>query len=337
MNSPSTRYNSAIDEQAAIWAARLDGDVLAPGERAALDAWLAQNPAHRTALSQYCQFSADLEEQLPVLVAAGAIKMPAPTRFARKLRSFPRVVLIAVAAAAAVIFGVWVVRPSPQVENFATAVAQRAAYTLADGTRVELSAHTSLRFENAGTSRRVWLAGGEALFVVSKDHARPFTVETPAGSVRVTGTTFNVRTDPTSSALDVTVIEGSVQVRPGQLAGAGAGAAAPFSLGAGDQLSARGGRVTVAALSASALDDALAWRNGQIVFVDVPLREAVARFAHYHGRTVGIPASLATEKIGGRFSLDDWNGFLAALEVALPVKVGHDLSGAVFLSPRTGG
>lgn len=334
MNSPSTRPLLAVDEQAAAWAARLDGDTLAPGERAALDAWLAQDPNHRAALSEYCQLSADLEERLPALVASGAIKMTVPGKSAHQPLTFPRIASIVLAAAAAVAFGIWTMRPSPLIENYATAVAQRAAYVMADGTRVELSAHTSLRFENNGSGRRVRLTGGEAFFAVSKDPARPFTVETPAGTVRVTGTTFNVRTDPTATTLSVTVVEGSVQVRPGAMTGT---EAAPYSLRANDQLFARAGAVTVTSLSSAALDDALAWREGQIVFDDVPLREAVARFAHYHGRTVKVPENLAGEKIGGRFSLDDWNGFLAALEVALPLNVVHDLSGTVFLAPRPGG
>ncbi|MBI2497024.1 MAG: FecR/PupR family sigma factor regulator, partial [Opitutae bacterium] len=55
------------DEQASFWAARLDGSVLSAADRTALDAWLAADPAHRAALSAYCQFSADLEQQLPLL------------------------------------------------------------------------------------------------------------------------------------------------------------------------------------------------------------------------------------------------------------------------------
>src|SRR4051812_11975925 len=104
MNSSTSRYDRAIDEQAATWAARLDGDVLEASERAALDAWLAKSPAHRAALSQYCQLSADLEERLPKLVAAGAVAMPAPKRKARIL-TFPRMSVLALAAAAAVVLG----------------------------------------------------------------------------------------------------------------------------------------------------------------------------------------------------------------------------------------
>src|SRR4051812_49449464 len=90
MNSSTSRYDRAIDEQAATWAARLDGDVLEASERAALDAWLAESPAHRAALSQYCQLSADLEEQLPILVAAGGPKNSSPRKPRRQLLPFPR-------------------------------------------------------------------------------------------------------------------------------------------------------------------------------------------------------------------------------------------------------
>ena len=55
-------------------------------------------------------------------------------------------------------------------------------------------------------------------------------IETPAGSVRVTGTVFNVRTD--KGELDVAVVEGSVQVRPSE-AVAGDEEHTPFEPGTG--------------------------------------------------------------------------------------------------------
>ncbi len=324
MNSSPSRQDLAIDEQAATWAARLDGDVLEASERAALDAWLAKSPAHRAALSTYCQLSADLEEQLPALVDAGVVKLPAPTARRGKVLTFPRAAGFMLAAAAAVALAVWAVRPAPQVENVVTGVAQRQSRTLADGTRVELNAHTSLRFENTATERRARLAGGEAIFMVTKDPSRPFIVETPAGSVRVTGTVFNVRTEQAEGVFEVTVVEGSVEVRPREATGG------PRSLKANDHLLARAGAVDMQAVSQSDLDDILAWRNGQIVFKNVPLSEAVARFARYHGRSITLNEALLGKTLGGLYSIDDFSGFIAAIEYAFEVKATYDhLSGAV--------
>lgn len=331
-----TSFNDPVaDEQAALWAARIDGDTLDRAQRAELDAWLAQKPAHRVLLSQYCQFSADLEAQVPALVAAGGIAAPADAARAHASRrrwTAPRVAAVVLAAAAAIAVTFFTLRPAEPVQTFATAPVQRSTHTLADGTRIELNAQTSLRFENTKTERRVRLASGEALFTVAKDPARPFIVETPGGSVRVTGTTFNVRTAPSQAAFEVTVLEGSVQVRP---SGVGVAAAAgPIALGAGDAFSVRAGQVERRALSPGEVDDALAWRLGQIVFRDVPLREAAARFAYYHGRAIHVAASVAEHTIGGRYSIDDLSGFLGALEAIVEVKATYDLSGAVTIGAR---
>lgn len=327
MNASPSRHDLAIDEQAATWAARLDGDVLGADDRAALDAWLAQSPAHRAALSSYCQFSADLEEQLPALVASGAVSMPAPANRRGKVLTFPRVLSLTLAAAAALAVGLWSVRPASPVQNIAIGVAQRTAQTLADGTRVELNANTSLRFENLANERRVLFAGGEALFMVAKDPARPFIIQTPSGSVRVTGTVFNVRADSTDAILEVTVTEGSVEVRPRD------GTDGPISLKANDRLFARGKHVDVKqALSQSELDDLLAWRNGQIVFNGVPLADAVARFARYHGRTFHVDPSLAAETVGGRHRIDDLDGFLRFIDHAYaPAKATRDQNGGLII------
>lgn len=335
MNASSQNRDAIADEQAALWAARLDGSTLSAADRSALDAWLAQAPAHRTLLSHYCQFSADLEQQLPALVEAGVISMPKKPAAARRAWRAPWFASVTLATAALVVLGVWVAQPSQQFEAISTAVAQRQSVTLSDGTRVELNARTNLRVEITRSERRVRLADGEAFFTVSKDASRPFIVETPTGSVRVTGTVFNVRTE-TAATLDVVVVEGSVQVSPGEIGGTPA--SAPASLGAGDRLTATAKGVIKQPLSASDRDDVLAWRQGQIVFNDVPLSAALARFAHYHGRALSVSPAAAGLSVGGRRSLDDLEGFLSGLERSIterPVKVLRDTNGSVRVSLRS--
>jgi transmembrane sensor len=338
MNSSHSSRDLVADEQAALWAARLEGGALTATDREALDVWLSKAPTHRALLSHYCQFSADLEQQLPALVAAGAITMPAtsprvPVRRGWRASWFAGVTL---AAAALVVFGFWVLRaPAPQFENISTAVAQRQVFTLSDGTQVELNARTSLRIAMTASERRVKLADGEAFFTVSKDASRPFFVETPTGSVRVTGTVFNIRTE-TAAALDVVVVEGSVQVEPAIIGGTRA--SGPVSLVAGDRLTASAQGVSTRAVSANERDDVLAWRQGQIVFNDVPLAVALARFSHYHGRNLSTSPASAGLSIGGRYSLDDLQGFLTELESAMkttPVRVTREANGDARVSLRS--
>ncbi|HMD60224.1 MAG TPA: FecR domain-containing protein, partial [Opitutaceae bacterium] len=293
-------------------------------------AWLAEDSTRTVLLSQYCQFSADLDRLLPTLVASGAVAIPQGTPARRPWNPwmFATAGLLAGAVAVA---GVWLFHPGPWPDTIATSVSQRREFKLADGTRVELNANTSVAIENGRAERRVRLADGEAYFIVSKDKSRPFIVETPAGSVRVTGTIFNVRTEATTE-LDVTVVEGSVQVRPGETGGAQP--SGPVDIGAGDNLHAGGQVVTIRALSSAALEDALAWRQGQVVFDGVPLSEALARYSRYHGRQITATPGAAGLRVGGRYSLDDLDGFFAALEQALPVRVAHGPGGSVRVSLR---
>lgn len=330
----SPTYSAASEEQAALWAARLDGSDLSAADRADLKHWLDADPVHRTLLASYCQFSADLEQQLPLIAGIRDELAESPTT-AKTIRPFPwlRWPILAGAtltAVAVVVVILWPGQPQNHFQNIVAPVAQRQAVTLADGTQVELNAGTAVSVELRADSRHVRLTDGEAFFQVSRDAARPFIVETPAGSIRVTGTAFNVHSTALSS-LEVTVLEGSVQVRSGP-------AATPQMLHASDQLVARPDGVRVTALSPVQLGDTLAWRRGEIVFTDTPLREALARFARYHGRTLTASDAVAQQHVGGRYSLDDLDGFLAALQDGmLPVHVTRRPDGTVFVdaAPRS--
>ncbi|HWA08067.1 MAG TPA: FecR domain-containing protein [Opitutaceae bacterium] len=324
MSASSPHHNPAAEEQAALWAARLEGSSLAPADRAALDAWLAEDPAHRDLLAQYRRFSSELEDRLLLLAAAGGVALPAAPA-ARHGWQFGWILGPALAAAALAVGVVWWARPAHQSASFATAAAQRREIALVDGTRVELDAGTRLDVEIGGAERHVRLSVGEAFFTVSKDPNRPFIVETPAGSVRVTGTVFSVHTEP-SVGLDVTVVEGSVLVRPGI---PGAPAAEPVSLHANDAVSiGPDGAVVKRTLSNDALDEALLWRKGKVVFHTVPLRTALARIAHYAGREIHVSDDAANLPVGGLYGLDP-DEFFKAFEALQPIRVTSTPGGPV--------
>lgn len=322
--------DAAADEQAALWAARLDGSVLTADDRTALDAWLDAHPSHRGLLSAYCQFSADLEQQLPLM--EGIRESSAETN--RELTparpspwsSRPFWVGAMLTAAAAVALVLWFARaPRADTRELATVAAQRQSLVLADGSRVELNSRTRLAVTLAPAERRVRLDSGQAFFSVAKDPQRPFFVETSAGVVRVTGTQFDVRADALAP-LQVTVLEGAVQVQP-----AGLAAAAPYALKAGDQYLAG----AVHALSEQDVASALAWRNGEIVFRGAPLGEALAAFAHHHDRVITVSPAASALRLGGRFNLDNLDQFLGLLPQTFPqLTVQRDAHGSVLVQLR---
>lgn len=329
MNPHHTSFDPTVDEQASLWAAKLDGSVLTASERTALDAWLAAAPAHRAALSSYCQFSADLEQQLPLL--AGIPETAAENQHelttARPRPGLFRPMWVGAmltAAAAAVALVLWTGRTAtPVVLAFATAAAQRQSIALADGSRIELNAHTQLAATLTEHERRVRLARGQAFFTVAKDPQRPFFVETPAGTVRVTGTQFDVRADDVAP-FQVTVLEGSVQVRPGNPA-----TASTLALKPGDQYAAG----SLRALGTKELDASLAWRNGEIIFDHASLDQVLAAFARHHGRAISVSPGAAQQRLGGRFNLDNLPEFLELLPQTLNnVVVSRDTHGNVRVS-----
>ena len=303
------------DDEALAWATRLDGGDFTPADQAALEAWLASDPARQWRLAHYQQFFAQLHDTLPAMAAAGALapdELPAaPVR----RRGWLRLASLSAAAAALILGAVlWVQRPV----RIATEIAQRQSITLADGTRTDLNARTRLAVDLRGHSRHVRLAQGEAVFNVTKDPARPFFVETAIGTVRVTGTVFDVRAAP-SGSLEVTVLEGRVLVQP--VDAGGREVTAPPPLLAGDRLTFDPLTGAVQVGRPASVEDAVAWREGKVVFTGTPLRDALERFADYHGRTITVAPEAAELPLGGRYTLDDLDHFISSLEQALPVRV----------------
>lgn len=327
MSAISSPARSRIEHEASLWAARLEDGELSAAQRLELDAWLRADAEHRFVLTRYRELSARLTAQVPVLMEVSEVESVIAR--AGRWNRFRRAAGPALAAAAALALAavVWWLQP----ERIETAGSERRALALDDGSRIELNARTSLVVSLGRDVRRVQLARGEALFQVARDPARPFVVETPQGAVRVTGTAFNVR-HTAAAAVEVTLLEGSVQLtaagRPEN----------PSALAPLEQAVMQDSGITAHTLTADEVQNVTAWRVGQAAFTAAPLREALARFAPYHGGVIAVDDSAAALRVGGRYSLDDLDGFLAALEQALPVTVLRGEGGAarIVARPRAG-
>ena len=141
------------------------------------------------------------------------------------------------------------------------------------------------------------------------------------GNVRVTGTIFNI-SHSSADSFAVVLLEGAVEATP--LADGTVRRLVP-----GDELLVSAGRTVTRRLSADEMADAVAWREGKIVFHDTPLGQAMERFSRHHDRQVTIAPDAQDLALGGRFGLDDFDAFLKDLEVALPVVVHREPNGNV--------
>jgi ferric-dicitrate binding protein FerR (iron transport regulator) len=90
---------------------------------------------------------------------------------------------------------------------------QEFGILLPDGSEVDLNAHSSIEYRLDESGMRSVQLTGEAWFNVSHDPEHPFIVQAGKGLIRVTGTSFSVRTSPHGDRLEVYVASGSVRLQ----------------------------------------------------------------------------------------------------------------------------
>ncbi|MCU0648029.1 MAG: FecR domain-containing protein [Gemmatimonadaceae bacterium] len=257
--------HDAADELTQLWHAL---GTAAPSPRRAVDhdaAWArvaARTSAPRVARSRHLS-----------LVQGGVVRRVVPW-----------------ALAAALLIGVGVTA-SPARRTWSAAAGASEAVTLGDGSRVQLSAGTTMTstrdfrgwFGRENATRTVQL-DGEAFFTVAKD-GRPFIVRTPDAEITVLGTRFDVRAyaaDRTGTT--VIVEEGRVRVsamRP----------VAPVELTAGLRTAVRGSTVRTDTVAVARL---LAWRSGGLALVDQPMSLVFAELSRRYGVSLDMAQSASS-------------------------------------------
>ncbi len=164
---------------------------------------------------------------------------------------------------------------APQAESYRVTVpcGQTMRVALADGSTVRLNALSTLRFPTAfGEQRRVEIAG-QAFFEVAADERHPFFVEAGGTEVRVTGTRFDVMAYPDERAVNVTLVEGRVEVSTGMWQGVRLAPSEQASYSPAD------GQLTLRKVNTQVYTG---WTEGLLVFEDRPLEEIMAALARYY-------------------------------------------------------
>lgn len=94
-----------------------------------------------------------------------------------------------------------------------TEIGGEISFTLGDGTKVWLNSMSEFEFPiTFGSESREVFLSGEAYFEVKPDSKRPFVVHSGKHSVKVLGTSFNIKAYKDESNVYTTLVEGSVKI-----------------------------------------------------------------------------------------------------------------------------
>jgi len=91
----------------------------------------------------------------------------------------------------------------------------KSTMVLPDGTKIWLNADTKLQYPKkfSGNTREVYLSG-EAFFEVAKNPRKPFIIHLANGTVKVLGTSFNIRAYDNEKFIEASVATGKVAFIP---------------------------------------------------------------------------------------------------------------------------
>lgn len=300
----ATRAQRKRHEDAADWLLRNREAGQPAAEKAAFRVWLDEAPENRRAY--------EAAERLMGEARTAMASDPALADFEVEPRGSAKPVLgtLLTLAMAGTLF-VALDGPMRLRADAMSGSGEMPAFTLSDGSTVQLNASSAVAYDYTTGHRTVRLLRGQAYFEVARDAARPFTVE--AGTARVTalGTAFDVRLGDAET--DVTVTHNAV------LIAFESEGRAPLRVQQGEQAVYERAVGTKDVRPSDGLT-ALAWRRGQLVVDNAPLSYVVEEMnRHFSGRIVVASGELARRRVSGTLAIADTTAVLSHLEQALRV------------------
>ena len=221
-----------------------------------------------------------------------------------RIRPFRSIYLYAASAAAVLIF--LVIGLLPQMETFTTENGEITNVTLPDDSEVTLNAGTKIVYSGNrfNTHRKVQLTG-EAYFKVSKGNT--FSVITTEGTIKVLGTTFNVRSR--DKKLSVICYTGKVKVSDHFTS---------VYLAKGEKTAKLPGEILQDAQPTDT-NEGLGWRNGLFYFQNASLKEVLAELSRQYDAVIYLPES--EEKRVITTSFDNKNIASALFNILWPLNL----------------
>lgn len=324
-----TALTGPVVGRAAEWLARLRSGGMSPAEHAALDQWLADDPAHGRAFAEAERMWRDLDalkahpemlrmrEQATVDLRQARFRHLAAAAVAACL-------LIAICAGALVTYQNGLPWRQP-AQTFATRIGQRSSIALADGSLVVLDTNSEVQVLPGGDERRLKLVRGRAFFKVAHRPNLPFIVRAGEHSVTALGTQFDVDLRP--DAFRVALTEGRVRVRAEKPSGP---PEPSVDMNAGYELVASGRSIRL-----NRIDErtATGWMTGRLVFDSATLGEIAGELNRYSHQPIIVDRSIAGMRMSGVFPSADPEAFLAAAEALGLARRNTTAASNVLLPP----
>ena len=342
MTKSETTVPASIEEAAAYWALKLDAPSCAPADRAAFEAWRDEDARHAEAYQHVVAALATVDKALgsDELIALGG-QVFAETEVKR--RPLLRSAITGIAAAltlalGSALFFAMTQEPDPVTPvvadvSYETAVGERSTVDLPDGSTVVLNTASRIEIDYDPATRNVILVAGHAHFDVAPDAARPFVVAAGDRRIEAIGTIFDVRVDDTVG-VQVTLIEGRVivdEIQPAAGGNVGTVDTAPQQLEPGEQLVVRAD--VPPQVGPADLERVVSWQDGQLLFRDDALADAVEEINRYSMTQVYVSDDprLHEIRISGVFKSGRTDSFVLALETVYPVKAQQVSEGRIAL------
>ncbi len=187
---------------------------------------------------------------------------------------------------------------------------------LADGTKVYMNKHSSISYPKKfnGEERHVLLSG-EAYFEVAHDATHPFVIFSNSTSVKVLGTTFNVKANPEDSIINVAVLTGRVQVATASDTG---------TITANQQaiVKLKSGKVDTSHVDAS---NKIVYATGILIFESTPLDEVISTLNEQFNTQLSVKNQLINNcRLTARFKNESFENILKVVAETLELTITRD-------------
>ncbi|MEQ9463347.1 MAG: FecR domain-containing protein [Haliea sp.] len=326
MNAASEREDSAIGpvSEAAYWYEKVSAGDLTDTDMARFEQWLLKpgNEADYADCAVLWGAAA-----VPEFWTGGRVE-ESPAELQRRALPQRHGRWVALAASIVLLVGAALLWPIMGAgDRYQTVIGEQRLVVLADESTVFLNTDTVLEINYTGKSRQVRLDRGEAIFDVRRDAERPFEVQTTAGTVRVVGTRFALRSLE-NERVRLAVSEGRVTVSPGDSPRANP---SPV-LDAGEILDfdSRGVSFRDSGVDVETL---LQWRSGVVSFTGDALPAVIQEVSRYTSRRIEFRGEdLSGLRVSGIFRVGEVDAFLEGLAAAFPVAVVHAADGGIVIT-----